>query len=64
VNQVAMWSSQTDQTAMAYLLLRSPLEVVYSSIEANPIANIWACNLPWVAVLEPDVWHLLLKAFV
>jgi len=49
---------------MAYLLLRSPLEVVYRSIEANPIANIWACNLPWVAVLEPDVWHLLLKAFV
>lgn len=49
---------------MAYLLLRSPLEVVYSSIEANPVTDVWACNLPWVAVLEPDVWHLLLKAFV
>jgi len=64
MNQVAMYASQTNQTAMAYLLLRSPLEVVYSSIEANPVTDVWACNLPWVAILEPDVWHLLLKAFV
>ncbi len=64
MNQVAMYASQTNQTAMAYLLLRSPLEVVYSSIEANPVTDVWASNLPWVAILEPDVWHLLLKAFV
>ena len=64
MKQLAMSSSQSNQTAMAYLLLRSPLEVVYSSIEANPVTDVWACNLPWVTILEPDVWHLLLKAFV
>ena len=64
MSQLAMSSSQTNQTAIAYLLLRSPLEVVYSSIEANPVTDVWACNLPRVAILEPDVWHLLLKAFI
>lgn len=51
-------------SALTYLLCWGPLEVVDCAIEAHFVANVWPGNLPRVAVLQPDVWNLLLEALV
>ena len=46
----------------AYLLPGGPLVLVNRSIEADAVLNAGTLDLPRVPILEPDVWHLRLKA--
>lgn len=46
--------------SVTHLLGRGPLEVVDGAVEADIVGDLWACNLPGVAIAEPDVWQLLL----
>lgn len=48
----------------AHCLSRGPLEVVDAAIEANFEGDVWAGDLPGVAVAQPDVRQLQLVALL